>query len=136
MFFIASKAEEPKPAAPEPAAPEPEPVEEEGEEVVDPKDAIEEACAKSAECLPVKTRFDQCQERVFAAEAELAEGEELDDPETCVEEFFDLMHCIHTCVSFDDENTFDEIWFLTALFYAESRLQRNYSINSNKNILN
>lgn len=49
----------------------------EEEEPEDPKPAIEEACAQSAECKPVKARFDACNERVTAA----GEGTE----ETCVE---------------------------------------------------
>jgi ubiquinol-cytochrome c reductase subunit 6 len=60
------------------------------EDPVDKKEDIERECAESPKCLPVKERFESCTERVNNSP-----GTE----ETCVEEFFDLMHCIHECVS-------------------------------------
>jgi ubiquinol-cytochrome c reductase subunit 6 len=60
------------------------------EEIVDPKPIIEEACKQSAECSRLVTRMDTCAERV-------AKDDKTE--ETCVEEFFDLMHCVHHCVS-------------------------------------
>ena len=59
--FVASTAEAP---AETPAAAAPEP-----EEPEDPKPAIEEACAETAECKPVKARFEACTERVNNSES-------------------------------------------------------------------
>lgn len=66
---------------------------EEQEEPEDQKEKFEAECAQTSECRPVKARLDSCTERVTGA----AEGT---TDETCVEEFFDLMHCIHNCVCF------------------------------------
>jgi len=70
--------------------------EEEEEEPVDPKPQLEEECANSAQCAPAKHHFEECVERVTAAQ---------DDPdhkgphEDCVEEFFHLQHCATSCAA-------------------------------------
>lgn len=64
-FIIASPAEQEEEAEPE-----------------DQKEAIEQACMETAECKPVKNRFDSCSERVNA------------DPET--EET-----CVEACICID-----------------------------------
>lgn len=50
---------------------------------------IMERCGKTAECKPVKKRWDRCTER-------LSDGEPHEDhhghPETCIEEMFDTMN--------------------------------------------
>ncbi|PGG96462.1 hypothetical protein AJ79_09587 [Helicocarpus griseus UAMH5409] len=70
--------------------------EEEEEEVEDPKPKLEEECANSAACAPVKHHFDECVERVTRNS---------EDPdykgvkEDCVEEFFHLQHCATQCAA-------------------------------------
>ena len=77
--------EEPKPEQPEVAAPL---AAAEPEEPEDQKDHIEQQCMQTPTCAPVKVRLDTCTERVTANP---------DSGEDCVEEFFDLMHCVHGC---------------------------------------
>ncbi|KAI9865837.1 MAG: ubiquinol--cytochrome-c reductase subunit 6 [Vezdaea acicularis] len=60
-----------------------EPEEEEEEEPEDPKPKIEEECANSKQCLPAKHHFEECVERVQAAQSD----ENHKGPhEDCVEE--------------------------------------------------
>lgn len=63
---------------------------EEQEEPEDRKEAIEQECMETRACKPTKLRFDACQDRVTT-------GQKLNGEEDCVEELFDLMHCVHKC---------------------------------------
>ncbi|KAI3633580.1 hypothetical protein MIR68_008527 [Amoeboaphelidium protococcarum] len=54
----------------------------------DVKEDIERECMETKECAPIKQKFDVCTERV---------NSNPDSEEDCVEEFFDLMHCVHKC---------------------------------------
>ncbi|KAK4665946.1 Cytochrome b-c1 complex subunit 6, mitochondrial [Podospora pseudopauciseta] len=51
-------------------------------------------CRNSKECAPAKHHFDECVERVTAAQSE--EGGAKED---CVEEFFHLAHCATACAA-------------------------------------
>ncbi|KAK9448785.1 ubiquinol-cytochrome C reductase hinge domain-containing protein [Limtongia smithiae] len=76
-------------------------VEEEEEEEEDPEDAfpqLQEECAETKICHPFKHHFDECVERVTAAQSE--EGyADLEYKEDCVEEFFHLSHCVNECAA-------------------------------------
>ncbi|KAL2756012.1 hypothetical protein ACRALDRAFT_1064005 [Sodiomyces alcalophilus JCM 7366] len=67
--------------------------EEDEEETVDPKEKLEEECKQSKVCAEPKHHFDECVERVTAAEGESGPKED------CVEEFFHLAHCATTCAA-------------------------------------
>lgn len=83
---------------------------EEDEDPVDAKPEIEEACKNSAECAPAKARYDTCAERV---------AQNPDDEETCVEEFFDVMHCVHHCVKLLWD--FTRMWMLMYVCRPQTR---------------
>merc|ERR1711977_458989 len=68
---------------------------EEEDEPVDPKDALEEECAKSKECAPHTHHYDECVERVTKQQEE-NDGKAEED---CVEEFFHLAHCATNCAA-------------------------------------
>lgn len=51
-------------------------------------------CIESNECSGVKHHYDECAERVTAAQ-DSGEG----TSEDCVEEFFHLMHCATQCAA-------------------------------------
>jgi len=70
--------------------------EEEEEEPVDPKPKLEEDCAKSAQCAGYKHHFDECVERVTAAQED---PDHKGPHEDCVEEFFHLQHCATQCAA-------------------------------------
>jgi len=57
----------------------------------DPKEVLEEKCAKTEKCRPLLEAYQRCAERVEAR------GEA--NKETCVEELFELQPCIDNCVS-------------------------------------
>ncbi|KFZ16004.1 hypothetical protein V502_05287 [Pseudogymnoascus sp. VKM F-4520 (FW-2644)] len=65
--------------------------EEEEEDIVDPKETLEAECRESKECAAPKHHFDECVERVTAAEDKGGSKED------CVEEFFHLAHCATAC---------------------------------------
>ncbi|KAL9005556.1 MAG: hypothetical protein Q9188_001681 [Gyalolechia gomerana] len=70
--------------------------EEEEEEPEDIKPKLEEECAKSSQCAPLKHHYDACAERVHRQE----EDEAYKGPkEDCVEEFFHLSHCATQCAA-------------------------------------
>ncbi|KAK3905197.1 ubiquinol-cytochrome C reductase hinge protein-domain-containing protein [Staphylotrichum tortipilum] len=68
--------------------------EEEEDEAADPKEKLEEECRNSKQCAPAKHHFDECVERVTAAQ-----GTEEGAKEDCVEEFFHLAHCATQCAA-------------------------------------
>ncbi|EHY60895.1 hypothetical protein ABEF92_005624 [Exophiala dermatitidis] len=70
--------------------------EEEEEEPVDPKPKLEEDCARSAQCAGFKHHFDECVERVTAAQED---PDHKGPKEDCVEEFFHLQHCATQCAA-------------------------------------
>nr|AFP27264.1 ubiquionol cytochrome C reductase hinge protein [Epichloe glyceriae] len=55
--------------------------EDDGEEIVDPKETLEEECKNSAQCAPAKHHFDECVERVQQ------------------QEIFHLAHCATSCAA-------------------------------------
>ncbi|ENH73962.1 Cytochrome b-c1 complex subunit 6 [Fusarium oxysporum f. sp. cubense race 1] len=63
------------------------------EELVDPKETLEEECKNSPQCAPAKHHFDECVERVQQQESEGGAKED------CVEEFFHLAHCATACAA-------------------------------------
>ncbi|ROW13462.1 hypothetical protein VPNG_04446 [Cytospora leucostoma] len=67
--------------------------EEEDEEPKDPKDEFEEECKNSKQCAPAKHHYDECVERVTAAQDNGGAKED------CVEEFFHLAHCATQCAA-------------------------------------
>jgi len=72
--------------------------EEDEEELVDPKEKFEEECKESKACAPAKHHFDECVERVTAAD----DGKPVEKKhphEDCVEEFFHLAHCANQCAA-------------------------------------
>ncbi|KAL3423639.1 ubiquinol-cytochrome c reductase complex subunit [Phlyctema vagabunda] len=70
--------------------------EEEEEELEDPQEKITEECKESSACRPAKHHFDECVERVTAAQ----DDEDNKAPnEDCVEEFFHLAHCANQCAA-------------------------------------
>ncbi|KAF4966481.1 hypothetical protein FZEAL_10648 [Fusarium zealandicum] len=68
--------------------------EDDEEELVDPKETLEEECKNSPQCSPAKHHFDECVERVQQQEEN--EGGAKED---CVEEFFHLAHCATACAA-------------------------------------
>ena len=52
----------------------------------DPMPGIQQACQETPACRPKLAAFEACGERVGAGANE-----------TCVEEFFNLMHCVNHC---------------------------------------
>ncbi|OBT63687.1 hypothetical protein VE03_06177 [Pseudogymnoascus sp. 23342-1-I1] len=67
--------------------------EEEEEDIVDPKETLEAECREAKECAAPKHHFDECVERVTAAESNGGAKED------CVEEFFHLAHCATACAA-------------------------------------
>lgn len=77
----------------------------------DVKEDIERECMETKECAPIKQKFDVCTERVNSnpdSEEDCVEVMiiiifSIVDYELCdlswLQEFFDLMHCVHKCVS-------------------------------------
>ncbi|RHZ75170.1 hypothetical protein Glove_217g21 [Diversispora epigaea] len=63
--------------------------EESSEEIVDVKEAIDEACGDSTACKPFKHHLEQCTERVEAGGTH----------ENCVEELFHFLHCVNNCAA-------------------------------------
>ncbi len=57
----------------------------------DPKEVLEEKCAKTENCRPLLEAYQRCAARVEAR------GEA--NTETCVEELFELQPCIDNCVN-------------------------------------
>ncbi|KFY47007.1 hypothetical protein V494_00231 [Pseudogymnoascus sp. VKM F-4513 (FW-928)] len=70
--------------------------EEDEEEIVDPKQKLEEECRESAQCAPAKRHYDDCVKRVTAA---AESGDHGGSKEDCVEEFFHLTHCATACAA-------------------------------------
>ncbi|KAM0806222.1 ubiquinol-cytochrome C reductase hinge protein-domain-containing protein [Usnea florida] len=69
---------------------------EEEKEAEDIKPKLEEECAKSAQCAPLKHHYQECAERVTAQH----ENPDHKGPkEDCVEEFFHLQHCATQCAA-------------------------------------
>ncbi|KAK9378614.1 ubiquinol-cytochrome C reductase hinge domain-containing protein [Kockiozyma suomiensis] len=74
--------------------------EEEEEEEEDPEDtmpAIQEECAEKA-CHSAKHHYEECVERVTAAQEE-EDYAEREYKENCVEEFLHLSHCVNDCAT-------------------------------------
>ncbi|KAF3906588.1 hypothetical protein ABW20_dc0108480 [Dactylellina cionopaga] len=78
-----------------PAAEEEEEEEEEPEDIM-PK--LQEECQNSKKCAPYKHHYDECAERVQQWD-DAAEDERKGKRESCVEEYFHLMHCTGDCVA-------------------------------------
>merc|ERR1711872_1194928 len=74
----------------DPEEDEPEEGEEEDEELVDPMEAIKDACINGHHCSSFKEKFETCNDRVTSREQ---------TEETCSEELFDLLHCVDHCMS-------------------------------------
>jgi len=70
--------------------------EEEPEEAEDPKPKLEEECANSSQCAPVKHHFEECVERVTRQQEDADNKAPRED---CVEEFFHLQHCATQCAA-------------------------------------
>ncbi|KFY29074.1 hypothetical protein V493_02559 [Pseudogymnoascus sp. VKM F-4281 (FW-2241)] len=66
------------------------PEEEDEEEIVDPKEKLEEEYRESAQCAPAKRHYDDCVKCVTAA---AESGDHSGSKEDCVEEFFHLTRC-------------------------------------------
>ncbi len=61
--------------------------EEEEEDLIDPAEAIKEACAEE-KCSKYKARLDECNDRVSSKS---------NTTETCLEEILDFYHCVDHC---------------------------------------
>ncbi|KAF3911739.1 hypothetical protein AA313_de0205349 [Arthrobotrys entomopaga] len=75
--------------------------EEEEEEEDEPEDEmpkLQEECQNSKKCAPYKHHYDECAERVQKWE-EADESDRQGAKESCVEEYFHLMHCTGDCVA-------------------------------------
>ncbi|KAF3905952.1 hypothetical protein ABW21_db0202061 [Orbilia brochopaga] len=69
-----------------------EPEEEEEEEPEDPMPQLQEECTNTTKCAPFKHHYEECAERVQQWD-DTAEEERKGKRESCVEEYFHLMHC-------------------------------------------
>merc|ERR1712212_92814 len=67
----------------------PEEEEEDEEELVDPMDAIKEACHTSHHCSGYSEKYSTCNDRVTSRSK---------TEEVCSEELFDLLHCVDHCM--------------------------------------
>ncbi|KAF3177100.1 ubiquinol--cytochrome-c reductase subunit 6 [Orbilia oligospora] len=72
--------------------------EEEEEEPEDILPQLQEECQNSKKCAPYKHHYDECAERVQKWD-DAEEGEREGKRESCVEEYFHLMHCTGDCVA-------------------------------------
>ncbi|MDK2413400.1 cytochrome b-c1 complex subunit 6 family protein, partial [Aphanizomenon sp. 202] len=70
--------------------PEEEEAEEEEEDLIDPMDAIKEACTNTKHCAELGEAYSSCNDRV---------GSRSKTEETCSEELFDLLHCVDHCMA-------------------------------------
>merc|ERR1712126_99557 len=66
--------------------------EEEEEDLVDPRELMKERCSRSAECKPLRSELNKCNER-------LENGDLLFEGETCTEELFNFLHCVDHCIA-------------------------------------
>ncbi|KAK6544110.1 ubiquinol--cytochrome-c reductase subunit 6 [Orbilia ellipsospora] len=82
----------------EPAEEKKEEEEEEEDEPEDVMPALQEECQNSKKCAPYKHHYDECAERVQKWE-DTDESERQGSKESCVEEYFHLMHCAGDCVA-------------------------------------
>ncbi|KAK6358622.1 ubiquinol--cytochrome-c reductase subunit 6 [Orbilia blumenaviensis] len=75
--------------------------EEEEEEEEEPEDImpkLQEECQSSKKCAPYKHHYDECAERVQKWD-DTPEEDRTEKRESCVEEYFHLMHCTGDCVA-------------------------------------
>ncbi|EPS44054.1 hypothetical protein H072_1932 [Dactylellina haptotyla CBS 200.50] len=75
--------------------------EEEEEEEEEPEDIMPkliEECESSKKCAPLKHHYDECAERVQQWD-DASEEDRKGKRESCVEEYFHLMHCAGDCVA-------------------------------------
>ncbi|KAK6340640.1 ubiquinol--cytochrome-c reductase subunit 6 [Orbilia brochopaga] len=78
-----------------------EPAEEAEEEEEEPEDImpkLQEECANTTKCAPFKHHYEECAERVQQWD-DTPEDERKGKRESCVEEYFHLMHCAGDCVA-------------------------------------
>ncbi|KAJ6262533.1 hypothetical protein Dda_3344 [Drechslerella dactyloides] len=72
--------------------------EEEPEEPEDIMPKLQEECANTTKCAPYKHHYEECAERVQQWD-DTPEEERKGKRESCVEEYFHLMHCAGDCVA-------------------------------------
>jgi len=60
------------------------------QELVDPKETLEEKCREDHHCAKYREEFEQCEQRV-SGKAKTSE--------TCLQELMDFVHCVDHCVS-------------------------------------
>ncbi|KAI9714364.1 MAG: hypothetical protein M1820_000325 [Bogoriella megaspora] len=68
--------------------------EEEEDEPEDPLPKLQEDCANTRECAPLKHHYEECVERVTSQHEQHGKAKE-----DCVEEFFHLVHCSAQCAA-------------------------------------
>ena len=66
--------------------------EEEEEDLVDPREDMKERCSRSADCKPLRTELNKCNQR-------LEDGDLLFEGENCTEELFNFLHCVDHCIA-------------------------------------